>query len=142
VSNDVKQKKLSPFDFLNEINSGKRDLMEDDHDGTAEKQYVPFIVNRAMSYHIDTVLFANDMNMYPALDKKLQYRYHLNSVRPRKRFSKWSKPIDSDDLKLVQQAYGYNIRLATETLSLLSKEQLNTIRTKHDEGGVSGGSRK
>ena len=37
---------MTPFDFLNEINQGKKDLMVDDIDHQVEKQYNPFIINR------------------------------------------------------------------------------------------------
>lgn len=38
---------MSPFDFLNSINTSKKDLITDD---TSEKQYSAFMVNRGLSY--------------------------------------------------------------------------------------------
>ena len=80
---------MSPFDFLNAINDNKQDLMIDPDN---EKKYVPFVVNRTLSYFPDTVHLANAMNQYHHLDNKLQFHFFLNIIRKRKRFSKWIKP--------------------------------------------------
>ena len=62
-----------------------------------EKDYNPFIVNRALSYHYDCILFANEMNKLPDTDKLLQFRYLLNTVRSYKRpFQKWQKREQTD----------------------------------------------
>lgn len=80
---------MNPFDFLNEINYGKNNIMVDD---IVEKQYNPFMVNRGLSYFQDTVLMANEMNVNHHLDNRLQFDFFINIVRKRKRFSKWFKP--------------------------------------------------
>ena len=48
---------ISPFDFINAITYNKNDIMVDDW---AEKQYVPYIVNKGLSYGADTVIQANE----------------------------------------------------------------------------------
>jgi hypothetical protein len=126
--------KLSPFDFVNAISSSKEQLFDDPD--VQESWYVPFLANRALSYHLDSIMYANDMNRYPQLDRKLQFDYHLNSIRPRKRYGKWAKPFDSDDLKLVQRAFGQKATVAAQTLALLSEADLKVIRDRYDEGGV------
>ena len=70
-------------DWLNSINIDKEGSFDDD----PSAKYPAIIVNRCMSGHLDTVLFANEMNMKPNLDLKMQYSFLLNSVRKRKRFS-------------------------------------------------------
>ena len=62
---------VKPFDYVNDINYGKKNIMVDD---VAEKDYNAFIVNRALSYFNDTVLYANEMNIHHSLDSKLQYK--------------------------------------------------------------------
>ena len=123
---------MNPFDFINSINANK-DIMVDE---LAESQYVPFIVNRGMSYFPDTILLANQMNMHSHLDNKLQYQYLINSTRPRKRFSKWSKKHENSDLDVVKEYYGYNNRNAEYALSLLTKQQLDYIKNKNNRGGI------
>ena len=121
---------MNPFDFVNAINKSKKDLMtggEDDEQ--AEKDYVPFVVNRSLSYFPDTLMYMNEINQYPDLDKKLQFHFLLNSIRPGKRFSKWVKKEDSVNLLAVMQYYGYGVDKAKQALPLLSNEQLSIIKT-------------
>ena len=40
---------MTPFDFLNEINQGKKYMMFDDIDHKVEKQYNTFIINLGLS---------------------------------------------------------------------------------------------
>jgi hypothetical protein len=123
---------MSPFDYLNSINNTKQNLMVDD---IAEKQYVPFMVNRGLSYFVDTVLLANEMNQYHHLDKKLQHDFLINSVRKRKRFSKWIKPHEQEALLIVKEYYGYSNEKARSALSLLSAQQLEQLKNKLSTGG-------
>lgn len=124
--------KLSPFDFLNTINDSKVDLMEDP---LAEKQYVPFMVNRTLSYFPDSVAIANEMNRYHHLDSMLQYHFLLNIIRKRKRFSKWAKPDQLADLEVVKQYYGYSEQKARQVLPLLSTEQIEQLKQRVSKGG-------
>ena len=124
---------LSPFDYINSINSTKKDLMETKED---EKSYNSFMVNRGLSYFPDTIEYANIMNQLYHLDSKLQYQYLINIVRPRKRFSKWSKKKKDVDLELVMKYFGYNANKAKSALSILTPDDLKTIKKKLDEGGT------
>ncbi len=126
---------MSPFDFVNAINSAKKpDLMSGtENDELAEKAYVLFVVNRALSYFPDTLMYANYMNIHHILDNKLQFHYLLNIVRPARRMSKWAKKQDSD-LQLVMQYFNYGVDKAKQALPLLSPQQLSIIRTKLQSG--------
>jgi len=125
-------KKLSPFDFLTSINSSKKDLMDSPE---TEKMYVPFVVNRSLSYFPDTVALANEMNRYHHIDSKLQYQFLINIVRKRKRFSKWVKPEIENDIEAVKEFYGYSNDKARQVLPLFSAAQLTIIRDKVNKGG-------
>lgn len=125
-----------PFAYLNAINTSKVDLMTgSEDDAREEKEYVPFIVNRSLSYFPDTVLYANEVNLYPDMDKKLQFHYLINSVRARKRYGKWVKKTEDNDLNAVMEYYGYNARNAETALRLLSPNQIEEIRTRLHKGG-------
>ena len=101
-----------------------------------ERDYVPFVVNRALSFHYDCVLQANEMNMWPNLDEKLQYDYYLNSIRSYKRpFQKWLKRETISELELIQEYYNCSLEKAKEYLTVLTKDQLNTIRKRLFKGG-------
>jgi hypothetical protein len=123
---------MTPFDYLNSINHTKQDIMHDDID---EKQYVPFVINRSLSYFPDTVAVANEMNRYHHIDKKLQFHFLINIVRKRKRFSKWDKPELDSDIDVVKEYYGYNNEKARQALSLLSPSQIEEIKKKVSKGG-------
>ena len=120
-------------DWLNSINFNKENLIEEDP--TAIKDYPPYIINRCLSGHLDCVLFANEMNRYPNLDKKLQYSFYLNTVRPKKRFSPWGKKQKVKDLDLVKKYYGYSNEKAIQALRILTPDQLNYIKEKLNKGG-------
>ena len=120
-------------DWLNSINFNKNNLIEEDPQ--AISSFPPYIVNRCLSGHLDTVLFANEMNLYNSLDKDMQYSFFLYTLRKRKRFSPWLKKEQVDDLDLVKKHYGYSNEKAKVAVSLLTKTQIENIRDKHDMGG-------
>ena len=120
-------------DWLNSVNINKDNLIEDDPE--AISSYPPYIVNRCLSGHLDTVLFANEMNKYSNIDKDMQYSFFLYTLRKRKRFSPWLKKEQIDNLDLVKKHYGYSNDKAKVAVSLLTKTQLELIRNKHDRGG-------
>ena len=100
-----------------------------------EKSYSSFMVNRALSYHRDTVLLANEMNMYTTLDNKLKYDFLLNIVRASKRpYSKWFKKAENNDLDVIKEYYGYSDSKAAEALKILNDEQIAMLRKKLFKG--------
>lgn len=125
---------MNPFDFVTAINSTKKNLINEDPD--LEKEYNPFLTNKALSYFTDTIMDANQMNMHHGIDKKLQFDYLINIIRPGKRFSKWAKKVENNDREVVKTYYGYNDRNAEVALSLLSADQLKIIKERLENGGV------
>ena len=125
--------KLELKDWLNSINFNKENLIEEDPE--AISSYPPYIVNRCLSGAVDSVLFANEMNLNAHLDKDMQYSFFLYTLRKRKRFSPWLKKEQIEDLDLVKKHYGYSNEKAKVAVSLLTKTQIENIRNKHDMGG-------
>lgn len=124
---------MNPFDYVNEILVGKKNLIVDD---ASEKDYSPYLVNRSLSYHLDCIMFANEMNRRHHIDKKLQNDFMLNTIRAQKRrFMKWVKPEKSDDLECIKIAYGFSNTKAKEALRLLSEDDLKQLKEKTDIGG-------
>lgn len=124
---------ISPFDFINAITYNKNDLMVDDW---AEKQYAPYIVNKGLSYGADTVIQANEMNSRPHLDKKLQYQFLINNIRPKKRYNKWIKAEKIESIEVIKQYYGYSTDKARQVLPLLDQSQIDLIKQKLEKGGI------
>ena len=123
---------MNPFEYANAINYTKRDIMVDD---IAEKAYLPYMINRQLSYFPDTVLAANEMNRHHHIDNRLQFDFFINIIRKRKRFSKWFKPEQISDLETVKSYYGYSNEKARQVLHLLSTEQINELKNKVAKGG-------
>jgi hypothetical protein len=120
-------------DWLNSINFNKENLIKGNPD--IVKQYPPFIVNKCLSGHLDAIMFSNEMNKYHHLDKDMQYSFLLNSLRKKKRFSPWIRKEKIDDLDAIKQYYGYSNEKSKEALRILSKEQINFIKSKIEKGG-------
>jgi len=120
-------------DWLNSINFNKEDLTEDDEN--IIKSYPPFIINKCLSGHLDSVLFANEMNKYHFLDKDMQYKFYLNILRKRKRFSPWIRKDKDSDLDIVKSYYGYSNEKARQVMKILSTEQINYMKQRLDTGG-------
>jgi hypothetical protein len=110
----------------------KKEVISDDE---SAKDYAPFLVNKAVSQHVDCVMYANVMNMNYHLHKKAQYDYLINSVRAMKRsHAKWYKSTKVCDLEAIKLFFGYSTRRAREAIKLLSAEQIDTIKRKTNIG--------
>ena len=121
-------------DWLNSINQTKQNLIEED--SSLEKEYPPYIINRCFSGHIDSVLFANEMNIHHFLPKRMQYDFFINSLRKKKRFSPWLRQEKIKDLDYVKRYYGYSNEKAKQALKILTNEQLTFIKSKFETGGT------
>ena len=126
-------------DTIPSILQTKKEVITQENEG----DYVPFVVNKALSFHKDCVLFANEMNLRPNTDGLLQYHYLLNTIRGYKRpFQKWQKRDKIENIELLKEFYSCSNEKAEVFLSLLSDEQMNEIKRKLDKGGLNGKSRR
>lgn len=125
---------MSPFDFINAINSTKQNLFLEDPQ--ASKDYKPFLVNKGLSYFPDTILYANEMNQNTSIPVEWQFSFFLNSISKKKRFSKWvSKTTQTEDFLIVKEYFGYSDSKTQEALSVLSDDHLVMIKEKLYKGG-------
>lgn len=98
--------------------------------------YNPFIVNKALSQHVDTLFFANEMNLNSHLDKKLQYDFYFYGLRKYKRpYQKWLKNDKDKDIENIKELYGYSTQQAKEVYSIFTDQQLEEIANKVNKGG-------
>lgn len=126
-----KEKKFSFFNFLEEINYGKKNIYNDE----TAKDYLPFMINRGLSYFNETIHFANTMNKYHFLDKDMQFTFLINTIRKRKRYSNWFKPESDGDIEVIKEYYGYSNDKARQVITLFTPEQLRILKEKVDKGG-------
>jgi hypothetical protein len=121
---------MNPFDFVNSISYNKKNLMRNtENDEVSEKEYSAYLINKALSYYTDTLLYANEMNMYPDLEGKLQYEYLLFSIRAQKRFTKWSKSNISQETLAISKYFQVSLKKAEEYRKILSNEKKQEIQT-------------
>ena len=127
--------KVGPFEYVNAINLSKQDLIRDSDDPErAEAEYNPFIVNKALSMHEDTILYAGWLNMHPHIDSKIQNDYLLKGVRKKKRFG-WIKPKDDERISLIMEAMQVNHRRACEISKILTDAHLEILKQQIFKGG-------
>lgn len=115
---------MSPFDFVNSINTTKENLIVDD---ISEKSYNSFMVNRSLSYFIDTVFFSQEMNANHNLDNKMQYDFLRLSIKKGKRFSKWAKADKSIELDAVKFVYKVSNQVAESYIKCMKPDDLKKI---------------
>ena len=124
-------------EYLNAINVSKEPLL-DSEDEMWEKKFAPFIVNKCIAPFEDTVMLVNEINQLHHLDKKLQFDFLINSLRPRKRYAPWMKAKKLKNLEYVKEFYGYNNEKAKAALDILDDEQISAIKKKLNKGGKNG----
>jgi len=124
--------KIKLGEWLSDINYYKKNIMDDDN----KEDYVPFVINRAMSNFVDTVFWSNEMNRLHTLSKELQYAYYIAVVRKSKRYSKWYKPKKDKQVEIVSEYYDCNIDRAKEIVGLLTDTQVEELEKRLFKGGI------
>ena len=124
-------------DYINAINYTKEPLL-DTEDEQWEKKYPPYIINKCIAPFPDSLMLVNEINQLHHLDKKLQYDFLINSLRPRKRYPPWMKAKKLENLEYVKEYYGYNNEKAKSALDILNDKQISAIKIKLNKGGRDG----
>lgn len=126
----------NPFAYVNDINYDKKDIIRNSpNPELAARDYNPWIVNKTLSYFVDTIMYSNEMNKNSHLSNQMQYDYFLGSINKRKRFAKQFKKTVSEDIDCISRYYGYSLKRAEEVLSILTAKQIKTIKQKLETGG-------
>ena len=123
---------MNPFEFVKAISYSKKNIMIDD---LIEQEYNSFIINRALSYYPDTILYANEMNKNHHLDGRLQFDFFINIIKKRKRFSPWLKASEIENLDVIKEYYGYSDEKAKSVLSLFNNKQIENLKQRIYKGG-------
>jgi uncharacterized Fe-S cluster protein YjdI len=122
-------------EIIPSILNTKENVLKDEVD-IKEYKKVSFVVNRALSYHMDCVLYVNELNRQPWIDPDMQYSYLLNTIRPMKRkFQPWQKSEVDKNIECVKEYFGYSNQKAKEALRILNDEQIAEIKRRTDKGG-------
>lgn len=125
---------MSPFDIIKSIQEKTEFPLEEWN----EKEYIPFVINKSMSFIKEYIPYVDAMNMYPDLPAKMQCLFYYHAIPRGKKYSKWLKDEtvrDSSLIEMIAKEYGINIRLAEQYLKLLDDEKIEIIRKRNDCGG-------
>jgi|TARA_B110000285_G_scaffold157931_2_gene176211 hypothetical protein len=125
----------NPFEYANDLMKKK----EYNGDYIRErKDYKPFFTNRSLSYQPDLIHYANMMNRYPMLEKKMHYDFLHQTIEKKKRpFKGWIKAKKLEDLGIIKEYFKYSSKKALECLYLLSESDIQHMKEKLHKGGKS-----
>jgi len=96
--------------------------------------YEPFLVNRAFSLSEDSVRAAALMNERFYLDNDMQATFYIHTLRPKRRFEKWPKQLNDEEVTLIAQYYGISLREAKYHKNLHTKEQITAMKEVLKDG--------
>ena len=127
------------WDLVNSIMHKKDpDVFNDE----TEHLYTPFVVSRAMSQHMDCILWAQELNERPGMPKQMHFDFLFHGIRQKKRWAKWAKAKKLKWFPIVQEYFQYNRGRALEALEILTLEDLEEIKREVDHGGQRGRKKK
>jgi hypothetical protein len=123
---------MNPFEVAGELSTSTRDNWSE----IGDKGYNAFMINRAFSYHLDTIMIADIQNKQHLAPAKWQYDFYLNGITPkRKRFAKWHKPEKDDFITEVMVAYKINRQRAVQYIALMGAEGKKDFKKYTNIGG-------
>lgn len=114
------------FCVINDIRNGRGM-----HPVEVDYHMNPYMTNKALTQHPDTLFAAQAMNQRWQLDKILQYDFLFHEVRKYKRaYGKWLKKEKNEEVELLMEYYDYNRSKAQAVLPLHSDEMLRSIKKR------------
>ncbi|CAB4141202.1 clamp loader small subunit [uncultured Caudovirales phage] len=125
--------KLGLFDFLNDISFNKKKIFSED----SEREYNSYMINRWLSMRVDTIMYAQEMNINSHLPKNMQYDYYFHSLKKQKRKFDYIKHKKQDEIDIIKEYYGFSEARAKEMLNLFSDDDIEYMKSKLFKGGVS-----
>jgi len=126
MSKKTSETKNTTFTTIKAISETRPLTYKDLKDANAP--YEPFLVNRAFSLSEDSALAASLMNLRGHLDADIQASFYIHALRPRRRFEKWPKSLEQDDVATIAKYYGMGRREATLHARLHTAEQITAMK--------------
>ena len=123
------------FDLLNDITFKKQDLPAENPELLRGNNYSKFLVELMLSRHMDTILFAEELNERPRISNRMHFYYLFYAIPKKKRFAKGTKSPKIKNLDLVKQYYNYSDEKALDIMDLLSEEDIEYIKKSLYRGG-------
>jgi hypothetical protein len=134
VEEKAKKRRFELFKhFIPDLNERKEHILRLHPE--SEKDFSPFIVNRAMSMNLDSLMYANEMNQKAFLPKVMIYDFYLHGLKKKRRYGSWAKKSKIDNLELIMHAFQLSEEKSLELLELLSDNDIEQIKNEFDKGG-------
>ena len=129
---------MKPFEYVNAITSTKQNIIKDsENPALAESFYNPYLTNKALSFYVDSIQYANEMNFHALAPNKLQFDYLINTIRQKKRKNQWIKKAENDsDIDNISRYFKVSLPKAREIVKVLSPSDIEIIKAKIIKGGV------
>lgn len=97
-------------------------------------QYPAYMINKAFSFGADSIHYANEMNKRPDLDNKMQYDFYYYALDKSKRYNKWIKEKEIEDIGFIEKYFNCSFKKAREYMAILTEEQVTSIKEKLTRG--------
>jgi hypothetical protein len=121
---------MNPFDYVNNINTSRDDIW----DANSESEYNVFFINKALSFHLDWIYHAQQMNR--DIPPRMHYDYMRNVLPKKKRSSgKWEKEVLDKEIELIQEAYKCSYTHAAQYRNILNNNGISRIKEFLYQGG-------
>lgn len=121
---DNQPKIFNVFSFIKSLSFSKEYLYNE----KTEKEFNIFLICKAFSYYLDTVIFAEDVSKMKHVTNKMKHDYLLHSIRSRNRYTPWFKRENPDDFELVQKHFKYSSSKTKIVMKILTKEDIDKIK--------------
>lgn len=127
IIDEVKKNKRKSTLFTAIVKSmnEKTGHLYDEMDPFVEKDYTPFVVNKMYSMCPSTVHFANCMNQYHFLPKKMQYDFYYYGLDRAKRWKPWAKNTEYfEGVEVIKKYLNCSSKKARQHLKLLTDDDI------------------
>jgi hypothetical protein len=128
--------------FENSVNSGKEPLDL----SKQEFKYEKWRTNTSLSNNLETIMYANLMNLNYHITDQMHYDYLFYSIRKKKRFGskknekdkllEKEQKLEAEKIALISEYYKYNTVKSKAVLKVLTESQLEIIIKRLEKGGV------
>lgn len=137
----IKEEKDTRLDLfksiLPAIMQNKSNPFENDDEIDKFYERNSYIVNKALSMHLDCVMQSNMMNLYWSLPGRMKHDFFMASLRGYKRRFSYAKAMKKPEaIQLIQEQYNCNKTKALEYLNLLSDDDIEVMRKRLRKGGA------
>jgi hypothetical protein len=132
VLSEAEEKRIDIWGMINSVKTTK----EYAFDETTSKEYLPWIVNKALSANIEYIYHVDRMNTFHDLNNRMQYDYYFYALPKIKMFKKWIKKeqvIDEKYILALANLSKISLKKAKSAWHTMSKDQKKTFISKFVE---------